>query len=406
MNFQYIASDMRTGRRIKGDASASSVSSLVRRLKREDLLPLKVYENKQSQLRKKMKTSRSRKLVSMKELAVFTRQLAATLSAGLLLTESLETIAADLENVQFSRIIRDIRANIQSGSDFSNALAKYPNVFPATYVALVKSGEAAGNLDSTMSNLAKYLEDSESMKEKVKNAIRYPLFVIGFAVFVVLIIVLFIIPKFRGLFTQAGVELPFLTRIVVGISEFTLHSFSVIVLGLVLAYFLFRLVLKLPGTRYWLDALALKIPFVGKDILHKALVSRFCRTFGFLFAGGVSLSRSLEITSQVVDHSLMGKAISQIRKRVMSGSSLSEEIKKQEIFPRLTAKMASVGEKTGKISEMLTRVSDYYDEELNNSFQRLTTLLEPVLIIFVGGIVLFVVIALYLPIFQMSAAIK
>lgn len=406
MNFQYIANDLRTGKRIKGVAAAPSVSALVRRLKEEKLLPLQVYERRLANLGAKVKTRVARKPVLMKELIVFTRQLAATLSAGLLLTEGLEAVAEDLENTTFRRVIEDIRESIQSGSDFSTALAQYPYIFSVTYIALVKSGEATGNLDVTMANLAQYLENTERMKEKVRNAVRYPLFVFGFAVFVVMVVVLFIIPQFHGLFSQAGVQLPFLTRMVVGASNFALKFFPFIFAGILCAFLVLRMSLKSPLVRYGVDALILKIPLVGRDIFHKALVSRFCRTFGFLFAGGVGLAKSLEITEQVVNHRLIGQATEKIRQRVVGGGSLAEEIKRQKIFPRLMAKMVAVGERTGKVSEMLTRTSDYYDNELDNAFQKLATLLEPALIIMVGGIILVVVIALYLPIFQMSSAIR
>ncbi len=406
MQYKYIASQKTTGEKITGVITAPSIPDVVMQLKVDGLLPLKVFEAKKVKKEARRAFSFLSHRVKGKELAIFTRQIAATLSAGLLLTESLETIADDLENEYFRKIIRAIREDIISGSDFSSALSKYPKIFPVTYVAIVRSGETTGNLHTTMSNLAKYLESTERLKEKVKSAVRYPAFVVGFAFIVVAVIVLFLIPKFQTMFDNAGAELPLLTRIVVGISDFCLHNVHFLALGMVVSFILYIYCLKFYKFRRIIDALKFKIPILGKEIIHKSCVSRFCRTLGFLFAGGIGLAKALEISSQVVDHSLMSEAINRIKTRVVSGASIADEIKKQDIFPSLTTKMVAVGERTGKISEMLTRTSDYYDEELETSLQNLTALLEPALIIFVGAIVLVVVLALYLPIFNMSSAIN
>lgn len=406
MEFKYIANNKQTGARISGVATATNMADLVMQLKTENLIPLKINATGEPTSKVRRHFSGLRQPVSGKELAIFTRQLAATLSAGLLLTEALETISEDQENKYFGQIIKTIKTNIQSGSDFSSALERYPKIFPVTYTSIVRSGEATGNLHITMASLAKYLEASERLKEKVKNAVRYPLFVLGFAIFVLLVIVFFLIPKFQGMFSSAGADLPLLTRMVVGFSELSVKYFPVILAALVLGWFAFFYSLRFDRFKYVVDNWKLKIPVLGKEIIHKALVSRYCRTLGFLLQGGVGLSKSLEITALAVDHLPMQQAIETIQNRVLAGASISEEMKKQKIFPRLSAKMTSVGERSGKIHEMLTRTAEYYDDELDSSLQNLTTMLEPILIIFVGGIVLLVVLALYLPIFQMSMAIS
>jgi len=404
MHYKYVAIDRTSGSQVKGFASTSDIPDLVLRLKNDGLLPLKIIEIKNKKTKTFYKDWGSP--ASGKELAIFTRQVAATLQAGLLLTEALEAIADDLENKKFREIISNIIEDIRSGTDFSSALAKFQNIFSVTYVAIVKSGEATGNLHEVMRNLAQYLESSERLKEKVKNAVQYPTFVLAFAFFVLAVIVLFLIPKFHDMFLSAGAKLPFLTQLIVDISNFCLKFSPFILLGFIALGFLFIFLLRYRRFRYMVDTVKIKLPVIGKDIIHKALVSKFCRTLGFLFQGGVGLAKALDITSQVADHELMCEAISQIKNRVISGASLGDEIKKQKIFSALAAKMVAVGEKTGRVSDMLTRTSDYYDEEIDNTLQRLTTLIEPALIIFVGGIVLVVVIAIYLPIFQMSLAVR
>ncbi len=407
MDFKYIASHKKTGQKINGVASAANMTELVMRLKTEDLIPLKVLELDKAKSKMLSGLSRWRGArVSGKDLAVFTRQLAATLSAGLLLSEALETIAEDQENRNFGEIISKIKTSIQGGSDFSSALERYPKIFPVTYTSIVKSGEATGNLHITMASLAKYLEASERLKEKVKNAVRYPLFVLGFAIFVMMVIVFFLIPKFQGMFEGAGAQLPLLTRMVVGFSQGAIHYAPVIFLTAVALTIAFVYSLRFEKFRFVVDKWKLRVPVLGPEVIHKAMVSRYCRTLGFLLSGGVSLAKALEITAIAVNHLPMRDAIHMVKQRVLSGGALAEEMKRQELFPRLCSKMTSVGERSGKIHEMLTRTADYYDDELDSTLQNLTTMLEPILIMFVGGIVLLVVLALYLPIFQMSSAIS
>ncbi len=402
MIFKYTA--QKDGRNITGTIHADDVSSVVFRLSKEGLLPIKIkaIQNKE-QLPKGFLTAGR---VKSKELVVFTRQLAATLASGLLLTDALETIAEDVENKYFQTVILSIAKDIRGGADFSTTLLKYPRIFPKTYTAIIKSGEATGRLDRTTNELARYIENSERMKEKVVTALRYPLFVIGFAIAVVLIIVLFLIPKFKSMFESAGGQLPLLTRIVVGISETMIHAFPIVLLGIVAAFFAFWIALKNPKFRHAVDYAKFKIPIVGKNVIYKGCISSFCRTLSVLIEGSVGLSTSLEITAQVVNHRPLAEAIMNVRQRVVAGSDLTSEIRGQKIFSGMVKKMVAVGEKTGKVSEMLKRTADYYDDELDNTLSRLTVLLEPALIIFIGGIVLVVVLALYLPIFKISGALR
>ncbi len=406
MEFRYIASDQKTGRQIIDVTTADDVSALVMRLKNEGLLPIKIREVKSSNEKLKVKKIPTRGRVKGKEVAIFTRQLATTLGAGLLLTEALDTIADDLENRYFRGIVTKISEDIQGGTNFSVALAKYPKLFPVTYTAIVKSGEATGTLHKTMGSLAKYLEDSERLKEKVKSAIRYPLFIVCFAFFVVAVIVLFLIPRFTVMFAGAGAQLPLLTRIVVGVSNFALHYTLQFLMTVIVCWLLYLYLSKFYKVRFWIDALKLKLPIVGKEIIQKDLLSRFCRTLGVLLSGGVGLSYSLEISSQVVNHLLFQESIDRVRIRVISGSNISDELRTQKMFPHLVSKMIAVGEKTGRLDDMLKRTADYYDEELDTTLQNLTALLEPALIIFIGGIVLIAVLALYLPIFKLSTAVR
>ena len=292
-----------------------------------------------------------------KELAVFTRQLATTLSAGLLLTEALETIAEDMANLYFRGVLFSINEEIQGGLGFSQALTKHPRIFPVTFIAIIRSGEASGTLHRTLADLAKYLENTERLKQKVKSALRYPMFIVGFAIFVVLVMVLFLIPKFSVMYSNAGAQLPLLTRVVMAVSNFCIYKFPYFVGAAAALGFAFWYSLRYPRTRYLLDAFSLKLPLVGRAVIHKALLARFTRTFSVLLSGGVGLSQSLEITAQVVNNRPMAEAIDRVRQRVVGGASIADEIRSQPIFPHLVAKMASVGEKSGRLDDMLKRTS-------------------------------------------------
>ena len=401
MEYKYTAKD-RSGNVSTNIVRAKDVASVVIHLKREGFVPLKIKEVKST--RKKLRAllfSASGK-VKTKEIVIFTRQLAATLSAGLVLVESLDVVSDEMENKYFQTIIRNIKRDIQGGTDFSTALSKYPNIFTVGYVALVRAGEATGRLYKSMTDLARYLESSERLKEKVKSAMSYPLFILCFAFLVVLGVVFFLIPKFEEMFSQAGAELPLLTRMVVGTSHMALRLWPFLLAAAVVGIFAFIRALKVRSCRYVFDKYILKIPIIGKEVIHKSLMARFCHTLSALLSGGVGLSTSLDITSRVVHHIPIENAIGRIRDSVVAGANMSDEIRMQKMFPSLVGKMVAVGERTGTIDEMLRRTAQYYDDELDNTIQKLTSLIEPVLIIFIGGFICIIIVALYLPIFNVT----
>jgi len=398
MLFKYTATDIKTGIIKSEIAEAETLSDLMARLKNDGLKNIRAERLSLEKPKKRWTALRGK--ISKKEVKVFTRQLAATLGAGFLLTQALDSVAEDMKNAHFGNVIKNVRDDVKSGVEFSTALSKYPQVFPKSYTAIVKSGEATGWLHKTLGDLAQYLEDSERLKEKVKTAVSYPIFVLSFTVFVVLGIVLFIIPRFKSIFATLDTELPMLTQVVVNVSEFLVQHIAVIsgcVVGLLV---ICGILLRFDAVRQKADSLKIKIPIIGEDILRKSLIVRFCYTLGFLLEGGVPLAQSLSITSEVVSHIPLQKSILEIKDHVTSGGMISEKVKDQKIYPNLVFKMISLGEKSGKLTEMLKRTAKYYEDEIEFSIQRLTSMLEPMLIVFVGGIVFVVVIALYLPIFR------
>lgn len=404
MEFKYTACD-KEGKHIRAIGSADALDILVSRLKNQGLIPLQITELKSARKQAGTEYIKSRGKVSGKELAVFARQLSSVLNAGILLTESLSTVAEDMENAYFSAIIKRVVSDINSGEHLSPALAKFPKIFPATFVAVVKSGEEIGNLGKTLGDLAKYLEDYERMREKFKSAMLYPVFLTFFLIFVVAIIVLFLIPKFKGIFAHAGAQLPLLTRIVVGISEFCLRNVFLAVVAFAAVWITLWYLLKVQKVRFWVDSVSLKLPIIGK-LVQKALISRFCHTFSILLSGGVGVATSLLVSREVMNNLFLKDIVSQLRNNVVSGGSLDESVRAQSVFPKIVAKMVAVGEKSGKLDDMLKRSAEYYDQELEATLNNFSSLIEPVFIILIGAVVLIVVLALYLPIFKMSTAIR
>lgn len=402
MEFHYTVLE-KTGKRIKAKTNADSHLALLNQLKGQGLLPIEIKPAGNNRLANGIKNiGIIRKKLGTRELAVFTRQLASALKAGILLSDCLETIGEDWQNDDFRKIIKRVIGEIRAGNSFSSALARFPQYFSPTYIALVKAGEQTGNLALTLGNLAKYLEDIARTIQKIKNATRYPLFVFGFFLFVVFVIVFFIIPKFKAIFANSGVSLPLLTRIVVGISEFIIgHILWLFLLAAVFALTCWFL-LKKPKVRFWVDRYKLKIPILG-DILTKGLISRFARTLSILLSGDVGLAIALTISAEVTNNLYLKSDIDKIKARVLAGFTLSQEMESQKIFQKMFVKMVQVGEKTGKIGDMLEHNADYYDEELDTAIANFTSLLEPVLIILIGSVVLIVVLALYLPIFNIAA---
>jgi type II secretory pathway component PulF len=399
MEFEYLAQD-KNGKRINAQVNAESIAVIVSRLKNQGFLPLEIKQVRAARFGiEKLKFIRPK--FKTKELAIFSRQLSSSLNAGILLDEALETISEDWEHLQFRLIIEKLIKYIREGESFSAALAKFPSVFSPIFFALVKAGEESGSLDKTLANLAKYLEDADRAVQKLKTSIRYPAFVFGFFIFAVSIIVFFIIPKFKAMFFRAGLQLPLFTRIVVDTSEFILKNILWFLIALVIFVFSFRYLLKYPKFRFKVDYLKFKIPVLGK-LIQKTLISRFARTLSILISGGVGLSTSLMISSEISDNTYFRIIIDGLKERVISGFSLSSEMNNQKLFQKMFVKMIQVGEKTGKISEMFQRNADYYDEELETAIANFTSLLEPVLIILIGAVVLIVVLALYLPIFKMA----
>lgn len=341
-----------------------------------------------------------RQKVKLKDLAIYSRQLSVLIDAELPLIQSLNILAEQTKNKYFKNVIREIREDVEAGSTLNQAKRKFPNVFDDLYCNLVASGEQSGSLDIMLRRLAEYLEKIVRLRAQVRQAMIYPSAVLSFAVIVCIFMLWKVIPVFAGIFLELGAELPFLTSLILSLSIFIQKYILFIVIGVIGGIFAFRYWRKTPSGRRITDKFFLRMPLFGK-LLEKVGLSRVTRTLSTLLSGGVPMLESMKITSSTSGNVIVEDYIMQARSMVAEGTSLRDALREKGRFPFMMIQMVGVGEATGTLDEMLTKLADFYDEEVEYSVANLLSVLEPVLLIFVGLIVGSIVISMYLPIFDL-----
>ena len=338
--------------------------------------------------------------VKLKELAIFSRQLSVLIDAELPLIQSLNIMAEQQKNKYFKKVIHEVRNDVEAGSTLNQALKKFPRVFDDLYCNLVASGEQSGSLDIMLRRISEYLESIVKLRSQVRQAMIYPSAIVTFAVLVVIFMMWKVIPVFASIFQELGAELPFLTATVLALSHFVQKFIIFIFLGLIGLVFLYRYVRRTPGGRRVFDRLYLRAPLFG-TLLEKVGLSRVTRTLSTLLSGGVPMLEALRITSTTANNVIIEDHIMAARKQVSEGQSLTDALRDQKRFPFMMIQMVGVGEATGTLDEMLGKLADFYDEEVETTVASLLSILEPILLIFVGGLVGGIVISMYLPIFSL-----
>jgi len=386
----------RFGDIVAGERVAASIEELRRALQREQITVLEVKPKRPAISIPFFR----REKVKLKDLAVFSRQLSVLIDAELPLIQSLNILAEQTKNKYFQRVIRTIRSDVEAGSTLNQAMRKHPKAFDDLYCNLVASGEQSGSLDVMLRRLAEYNEKILRLRAKVRQAMIYPSAIIIFAILVAIFLLWRVIPVFANIFTELGASLPFLTRTIIGLSHFVQRFIILIILGLIALVILFRYYRKTPTGRWTIDRLILKIPVLG-PLMRKVAVSRFTRTLSTLVSGGVAMLESLQITATTAGNVIIEKAILDARKAVAEGRSLNESLAETGQFPFMLTQMVSVGEATGTLDEMLAKLAEFFDEEVDAAVAALLSVLEPVLIIFVGLMVGTLIISMYLPIFSL-----
>lgn len=343
--------------------------------------------------------------VATKDLVIFTRQFATMIDAGLPLVQCLDILGSQSENPTMKKHILQIKADVEGGSTFSDALGKHPKVFDRLYVNLVAAGEVGGILDTILNRLAAHLEKAEALRRKVKGAMVYPASVTVIAAAVVVLMLVKVIPVFEKMFADFGGTLPGPTQTVINISHFMQEYVGYMLGGVAVLLIAFRLIYKRDGGRLFFDGLFLKSPIFG-NLLRKVAVARFSRTLGTMLSSGVPILDALEIVARTAGNVIVEREVLAIRSAVSEGKTVAEPLQKSKVFPGMVVQMISVGEQTGAMDSMLGKIADFYDEEVDAAVDALTALLEPLMMVVLGGTIGGLLIAMYLPIFKIAEAVQ
>lgn len=384
-----------------GTLKADSEALLRATLRKEGIIVTKVSEKKSGD-----QTERYNPKKKIKTLAVvlFTRQLSTMITSGLPLVQSLEILSNQIEDKNLRGIVREIKAKIEGGSRFADALREYPKCFDELYVNLVVAGEEGGMLDTVLNRLAIYMEKIEKLKKKIKSAMIYPISIIVVAIGVVMVLLIFVIPVFEGMFKDMGAELPLPTQVVINFSKFVKSYIIYMIVALGIGVFLFRRYYKTENGRRTVDRLVLKVPVFGVLAL-KSSVARVTRTLSTLLSSGVAILESLVIVARVAKNKIVEDALIVARTKISEGKSMSEPLQESGIFPPMVVQMVQVGESTGALDNMLNKIADFYEEDVDNLVTNLTSLMEPLIMMFLGVILGGLIIAMYLPIFKLGQAV-
>jgi type IV pilus assembly protein PilC len=393
--YTFRGRNIRTNEIISGERFSNSAQALAAVLRREQIAPSNIREKSSPKL-----SFNIRKKVKQKEIAVFTRQFSVMLNAGMPLVQGLDAIAQKHPNEAFKTVLNQVRSDVESGSTLSAALGRHPKVFDSLYTNMVAAGETGGILDTILQRLSVFIEKIVKLKSAVRSAMIYPSVILTVAVGVVIVILWKVVPVFRSLFEGFDVALPLLTRFVIAVSEiverFAIYSVFVIAAGV----FAFLKFYKTDKGRHTVDSLLLKCPILG-DILRKIGVARFTRTLATLLTSGVPILEGLDITAKTAGNAILEDTILTLRQRIEEGGTMAEPMRHSGFFPPMVTQMVSVGESTGEMDTMLVKVADFYEVEVDVVVANLLTILEPVLMVFLGVVVGGIVIAMYLPLFKL-----
>lgn len=396
--FQWQGAN-RQGRRLKGEQSGTSASSVKADLRRQGITPIKV--------KKKPKDLFSPRKPAIKpgDIAVFSRMIATMMSSGVPLMQSMQIIGEGHENASMQSMILSIKADVESGTSLTDSLAKFPHHFDDLYISLVNAGEQSGTLETLLNEIATYKEKTEALKAKVKKAMVYPASILVVAFVVTAILMIFVIPQFEALFTNFGADLPALTKFVITVSEVFQEKWWLI-FGIIIAAVIGLKEAKKRSRKvqHFLDRLLLKIPVVGV-VIEKGAIARFARTFSTMFKAGVPMVEAMVSVAGATGNIVFSEATLIMKDDVATGTQLNVAMKSSELFPNMPVQMVAIGEESGALDTMLAKVADFYEAEVDDAVDNMTALMEPMIMVILGGLIGTLVIAMYLPIFKMGAVV-
>lgn len=401
--FTYTARRER-GAPFTGEAVADNKAAVVAQLRRKGLTVLKLDEKRGFIDLKAMMENSQR--IKTRDKAVFARQFATMINSGLAVLRALFVLEEQTENPRFKKIIGQVRQDVEAGMPLSDAMERYPVAFDRLYVAMVRAGEAGGVLDQTLNRLATQLEKDDSLKRTIKSAMAYPVLIAAFAIMVMIGMLLFIIPIFADMYADLGGELPGLTRLMMGLSNAMKGYWYIIFPGIgLIAWGFTRLKKTEQGRQYW-DRLKLKLPMKLGPVIQKLALARFSRTLATLVSSGVPILQSIEITGKTSGNWVLEESMVDVKESVRSGESIAKPLSRVPVFPPMVTHMISIGEETGALDSMLNKIADFYEDEVDAAVKSLTSIIEPIMMLFVGGLVGIIVISMYLPMFNMMNLVQ
>ena len=398
--FEYTARNAATGQIMKGTLDVPTRDDVLKHIKQQKMIVVNVREQP-----KQLSLSFGKKGIRTRDIVIFTRQFATMINSGLPLVQSLDILARQTENPSLAEVTKQVVFDVESGHTLADAFSKHPKAFTELYVNMVAAGEAGGILDTILLRLATFLEKSDALIRKVKGAMVYPGVIMSVAGIAVAVLLIFVIPTFQKMFASVGMELPLPTRIVIAMSDFLISYWWALILIIVGIVYAIRSYYKTPNGQKQIDQMMLNAPVLG-DLLRKSAVSRFTRTLGTLISSGVSILDGLEITAKTAGNRVIHDAVMESRNSIAGGETIAGPLEKSKVFPPMVISMIAVGEQTGGLDEMLSKIADFYDEEVDVAVSALLSLMEPMMIVILGVIVGGMVVAMYLPIFDMINAVQ
>jgi len=389
--FTFEGKNIETERLVRGEVVAKDEEEARKKLQRRGIRPLRIS---------KVKTARKRR-ITQEDITVFTRQLATMMKAGLPLMQAFEIVARD-SNPSMTEMLMQVRSDVEQGSALGKSFSKYPKYFDRFYCNLVSAGESGGVLESLLDKLAVYKEKTQAIKKKVKTALTYPIAIIVVAIALIFIMMMFVLPAFKEVYANMGAELPDLTQLVMNLSDlFVDYGWIMIILLIASAFGLYKLHEKSPTFQKRIDALILRLPIFG-TIVRKATIARWARTTSTLFAAGVPLVEVLDSVAGASGNILYEEATQDIRAKVTQGLSLTSSMQSTDMFPNMVIQMAAIGEESGSLDDMLNKAAEFYEDEVDNSVSRLSALMEPIIMVVLGSLIGILLIAMYLPLFNLG----